>query len=141
MDMKINNKLVKKLRQQKHWSQDQLAAASNISLRTVQRLEKSGACSLETKRALAAVFEISPEMLGENPSHSPNHINGVRYGYMGVTVGCISSYSGISYAVWTHNLPLGEAGIYYGFIGLIAGICYAGIGILSNYHNKIVERI
>ena len=39
-------------------SQEQLATISNLSLRTVQRIETTGRCSLESKRALAAAFEI-----------------------------------------------------------------------------------
>ncbi len=61
--MNIDSKLVKKLRLQKHWSQEQLSDACGLSLRTVQRLESTDKASTETVRALAAVFEISPEVL------------------------------------------------------------------------------
>lgn len=58
MNMKINVKLVKTLRAEKAWSQDELATVSNISLRTVQRIEKSGNCALESKKAIASAFDI-----------------------------------------------------------------------------------
>jgi len=45
------------------WSQDQLAKASGLGLRTIQRLESEGRGSQESIRALAAVFEVTPEDL------------------------------------------------------------------------------
>ena len=61
--MRINSKLIKQLRSHKHWSQQQLSDACGLNLRTVQRLESSGKASIETVRALAAVFEVSPDEL------------------------------------------------------------------------------
>ena len=40
--MKINAEQVKKLRTERHWSQEQLAAACGVNLRTIQRLENTG---------------------------------------------------------------------------------------------------
>lgn len=56
--MKINSELVKRLRQERHWSQEQLSEMCGLNLRTIQRLEKNGNASLESVRALAAVFEV-----------------------------------------------------------------------------------
>ncbi len=58
MNMKINIELLKKLRKEKSWSQDELATISNLSLRTIQRIEKEGNASLESKKALASAFDI-----------------------------------------------------------------------------------
>ncbi|WP_462163671.1 helix-turn-helix domain-containing protein [Pseudoalteromonas xiamenensis] len=38
MDQMINKDLVKKLRNERAWSQEQLSAVSGLSLRTVQRI-------------------------------------------------------------------------------------------------------
>ena len=38
--MKVNAKLITKLRKQRSWSQDELAIASGLNLRTIQRIEK-----------------------------------------------------------------------------------------------------
>ena len=54
----INKDLIKKLRSERSWSQEHLALVSDISLRTVQRVENEGKCSMESKKALAAVFEL-----------------------------------------------------------------------------------
>lgn len=50
--------LVKKLRLQRGWSQEQLAEMLGVSVRTVQRIERGLPPSLETAKALAAVFEV-----------------------------------------------------------------------------------
>ena len=43
-------------RQQRAWSQTQLAEISGLSLRTIQRIEKNGKASLESVKALASVY-------------------------------------------------------------------------------------
>jgi DNA-binding XRE family transcriptional regulator len=57
--MNINSALVKQLRSEKSWSQDELAIASGLNLRTVQRIEKEATASLQSKKALASVFGIA----------------------------------------------------------------------------------
>ena len=59
-DVKLDNNKILKLRSIKCWSQEELASASGLSVRTIQRVEKSGTASLETTKALAAVFDVSP---------------------------------------------------------------------------------
>jgi len=50
--------IVRKLRLDKGWSQEQLAEISGLSVRTVQRIERGQKPSLETLKSLAAAFEI-----------------------------------------------------------------------------------
>ena len=50
--------IVRKLRLQRGWSQSQLAEMLGVATRTVQRLEQGQRPSLETAKALAAVFEV-----------------------------------------------------------------------------------
>jgi transcriptional regulator with XRE-family HTH domain len=47
----------------RHWSQEQLGAACGLNLRTIQRLENTGKASMESVRALAAVFEVDADAL------------------------------------------------------------------------------
>lgn len=66
--MSLNAKLfspekVKKHRHENGYSQELLAKASGISLRTVQRIEKDGKASAESQLALAATFNVSPKEL------------------------------------------------------------------------------
>ena len=55
--------MIKKLRKQHHYSQEQLATLAGVSLRTIQRIESGHSASLETLKSLAAVFEIEIELL------------------------------------------------------------------------------
>ena len=50
--------VMKELRQEKRWSQEQLAELSGLSLRTIQRIEGGGRAGLDSLVALAATFEI-----------------------------------------------------------------------------------
>jgi len=56
--MEVNAQKIKNLRTQKSWTQQHLADACGISLRTVQRVERYGNASNETLMSLAAVFEV-----------------------------------------------------------------------------------
>ena len=55
--------LVQKLRLKKGWSQQQLADASGLSVRTIQRIEAGQAASTETLKSIAAVFEVDFSIL------------------------------------------------------------------------------
>lgn len=50
--------IVRKLRLQRGWSQSQLAEMVGVATRTIQRIEQGQRPSLETAKALAAVFEV-----------------------------------------------------------------------------------
>jgi len=51
--------IVRKLRIQRGWSQDQLAQFSGLSVRTIQRIERGKTAGLESLKSLAAVFELN----------------------------------------------------------------------------------
>jgi len=59
MDMQIDSHRIKLLREQRAWSQSHLAEVADLSLRTIQRIEKHGVASYESARALAAIFELT----------------------------------------------------------------------------------
>jgi transcriptional regulator with XRE-family HTH domain len=50
--------IVRKLRLRNGWSQEQLAEMTGLSVRTIQRIERGQPASLESQKALAAVFEV-----------------------------------------------------------------------------------
>jgi len=56
--MKINAELILELREENSWSQEELSIASGLNIRTIQRIEKEGIASLQSKKSLASVFEI-----------------------------------------------------------------------------------
>jgi DNA-binding XRE family transcriptional regulator len=65
-ELMINSTVVKELRKKSGWSQEQLANAAGLSLRTIQRVESESKASMETKICLAATFQISLESLNVN---------------------------------------------------------------------------
>jgi len=56
--MQLNPTTVKSLRQTHNWTQQHLADACDVSLRTIQRVENQGAASRETTMSLCAVLEV-----------------------------------------------------------------------------------
>jgi transcriptional regulator with XRE-family HTH domain len=48
---------IKKMRLERHWSQDQLAEMSGLSIRTIQQIENGENAGLESLKSLASVFE------------------------------------------------------------------------------------
>ncbi len=63
MDMKVDARRIKAERERRAWSQEHLAAAAGLGLRTIQRIERTGAASLESAKALAAVFALDVAVL------------------------------------------------------------------------------
>jgi transcriptional regulator with XRE-family HTH domain len=61
--MSVSNQNIITLRKERGWSQEKLAAISGLSERTIQRIERDGNCSLDSKMALASAFEIAPQEL------------------------------------------------------------------------------
>lgn len=58
MDMKIDSSYIKRERERRAWSQEHLAEVAGLGLRTIQRIEKTGAASYESARSLAAVLGV-----------------------------------------------------------------------------------
>jgi transcriptional regulator with XRE-family HTH domain len=65
--MKVNTALVLKLRKERSWSQDELATAAGLNLRTIQRIENEGTASLQSMKAIASALESNLEMLKCSP--------------------------------------------------------------------------
>lgn len=59
-EMKIDADTVRRLRESRAWSQEQLAAVAGVSVRTIQRVEADGSGSCETCMGLANAFECVP---------------------------------------------------------------------------------
>ena len=75
MDMKVDSQKLIQLRNARAWSQQHLADVSGLSLRTIQRIEKTQSASHDSIGALASVFETTPDalLMGESyatPSHA-----------------------------------------------------------------------
>lgn len=66
-DMKISADNVRRLRVERGWSQEQLATASGLGLRTIQRVEAEGRAARETRVCLAATFGVELAELSATP--------------------------------------------------------------------------
>jgi transcriptional regulator with XRE-family HTH domain len=67
--------IVRKLRLERGWSQEQLAEFSGISVRTIQRMERGKRVGLETLKCLAAVFETDVKSLQPETEMSTQDVN------------------------------------------------------------------
>jgi transcriptional regulator with XRE-family HTH domain len=71
MEMSVDRELVRRLRLDKSWSQEKLAAEAGVSLRTIQRIEADGVASHQSCRAIAAALGIQPAELRPAVPPSP----------------------------------------------------------------------
>lgn len=60
--MEVNSQLIKQYRTDKAYTQQHLADACGVSLRTIQRVERYGVASSETLMSLSAVFEVNSKV-------------------------------------------------------------------------------
>jgi transcriptional regulator with XRE-family HTH domain len=63
----INASKVRDHRMARGWTQQHLADACEVSLRTIQRVEKTGTAAFETVQALCAVLEVTVRDLSVVP--------------------------------------------------------------------------
>ncbi len=67
MDMKINKEVLRRERELRAWTQSHLAEVADLSMRTVQRIERSGDASMESASALAVALNLELAALMEIP--------------------------------------------------------------------------
>lgn len=89
--------IIRKLRLQRGWSQEQLSQLSGLSIRTIQRIEQGQKAGLESLKSLAAVFEIQvsdlqmePPMnkeiiITEDEKQAINYVKGIKGFYSNLT--------------------------------------------------------
>lgn len=65
--MKIDPLKLKAEREKRGWSQEHLGEVANLSVRTVQRIERSGSVSPESKQALASALCVPTDFLDPLP--------------------------------------------------------------------------
>ena len=131
MDMKIKAGVIKKHREHNLWSQEQLAEACGLGLRTIQRIEKSGNASYESTRAIASVFEVNVESLQytEKPFTEYQHIQ-PGYLIMVIMFSVVSFALSFSYSEYPNvdQIEISIAAII-GLFCLIVGIIFSSLSI------------
>jgi len=63
--------IIRELRLERGWSQEQLAQLSGVSVRTIQRIENDRNAGLETWKSLAAAFDVPVKALMPNIEEHP----------------------------------------------------------------------
>ena len=93
MDMKVNKEILRRERELRAWTQSHLAEVANLSMRTVQRIERTGDASMESASALAAALGLEvATLLRDAPEQvtSSAPIKQHHYKLLGA-VGCVAS--------------------------------------------------
>jgi transcriptional regulator with XRE-family HTH domain len=113
--------IVRKLRLQRGWTQEQLAEFAGLSPRSIQRIERGYKPSLETAKALAAVFETecsqfqtgdnemgSAHSLAEDEREAIEHVRSVKafYAHLLIYIAVSVTLTTVAFA-----LGLGDMGI------------------------------
>lgn len=76
--MQVDAAKVIDLRNKRGWTQQHLADACAVSLRTIQRVEKEGIASQETVSALCSVYEIERQVIEAGSVTRPKGSNTVN---------------------------------------------------------------
>jgi len=155
--------IVRKLRLRKGWSQDQLAELADVSVRTIQRIERGHTPSLETANALAAVFEVhvttftkehdemtsidkdrtepGNEHLDADEAEALEYAKGIKDFYSGVA--CLVILAVVFFTVFGFDQPV----LYLIFGGITAWLVVQGLVafevIRMPFHNlerKLAEK-
>jgi transcriptional regulator with XRE-family HTH domain len=130
--------LVQKLRVQRGWSQEQLAELTGLSTRTIQRIERGQKASVESLKAIAAVFEVDlsalrePDMQSSATSQvSPEealalaHVRRIKGFYMHLAEYCviIAMLAVMNVFISPHYPWVIFPAAPWGFYVLIEGLC------------------
>ena len=67
MPFKADTAKIKRWREERHWSQEHLADAAGVGLRTLQRLEAGQPASKESLKAIAAAYGVDVSALAIDP--------------------------------------------------------------------------
>src|SRR5262245_5263118 len=120
MELKVDTDRIKQLRRERAMSQDELAGAAGLSVRTIQRIETEGIASLESKKALAGVFGVAPETLGDMREERVRFLvalkGGTLLGMAGALIGGASAYLAISLSFRAGEISASDAGAAYGAV-------------------------
>jgi DNA-binding XRE family transcriptional regulator len=84
--MLLDQYKIKALREQRSWSQQRLADAAGLSIRTIQRLEKEGIASMESTLSLIAVFECELEEILASKQSEANYSKIAFYFYLAIAL-------------------------------------------------------
>ena len=128
MTYTFDSKKLIQLRKAQFWTQEDLSAASDVSVRTIQRIEREGGGSLETWKALAAAFDVAVEAFQLPLTESSNSVSEKRLTFNGTLLGIAGGFlgCGISLGSIMHTPPeaLNLYVIVAVYAGFISALCF-----------------
>lgn len=133
--MKLDAERIRELRNEQGLSQETLAEAAGLSVRTIQRVESRGLASGETAMALAAVFKTRVDQLEDTEVDRARLIRRIerdhRLGVAGIATGAALAAAATVADTASGGMELGSAGLLLGAIGFVAGLGCVLVGRLS----------
>lgn len=134
--MKLDPERIRELRDEHGLSQESLAEAAGLSVRTIQRVESRGLASGETAMALAAVFNTRVDRLEDTQIDRARLIRrierGHRLGMAAIVAGAALAALGAIADLATGGMAPRTAGLMLGGIGLVAGLGCALLGRVAS---------
>jgi transcriptional regulator with XRE-family HTH domain len=153
--------IVRKLRLQRGWTQEQLAEMSGVSVRSLQRIERGQNCSLESLKCLAAVFEIdlsalqnggetmnNETRLSEDEKKAIEYVKGIKefYSHLFMFLFFAVIFCGVFSLTFGFNHPA-IRWMYYAFIGWGVGVVLHGLNAYEfinffgpKWERKMIEK-
>lgn len=135
--MKINADMVRALREEKSWSQEHLADAAGLSVRTVQRVESEGIGSAETRLALAAALGVPVSSLMPPvtvPAHSMVPLSRLPVGaWTGLGIGICCSLGAVACNYFSGAMTVGDASRSAGIICALLGTTLGIMGAIQGW--------
>lgn len=130
--------IVKKLREKKNWSQEQLAIMSGLSTRTIQRIESGNNASIESLKSIASVFEVDIDTLTKEITVIDKH----SAEWLAEPLWFRIQFCGVKSR---RGAKIGEylmllVGSYFAFISTtpqVAWILFAGAYFISKLHHRM----
>ena len=146
--------VVRKLRLQRGWTQEQLAELTGLSVRSIQRIERGQPASLESQKALAAVFDVELSLFqpGDDVMNTETHLAADESRAIDYARGVKEFWShALMYVIFAVTFiairGIGDPVILWGAIGWGIGVVFHGlvafevINIFSvNWEKRLVEK-
>jgi transcriptional regulator with XRE-family HTH domain len=146
---------MKGLREERNWSQEQLAESSGLSLRTIQRIEGSNTAGSDSMEALAAAFDIEVvalerELAMEKSSSEwkkrPAWVRGLFIGSGRIQMDRLQHkkvevVALIAGSVFFANGVLGAAGIFVPESKTVPLLVFGSIMFLGAYLMSVISRV
>jgi transcriptional regulator with XRE-family HTH domain len=125
--MKLDAEKLKRLRESRGWSQEHLAGAAGLSVRTVQRAESEGSASRESKMCLAAALgvphadlELAVQTIPATQNWSTQAIHQHIHKVLGGTFLMLGAgFGGIQLILRQSPSPFGFLCMFFLFIGTL----------------------